>query len=931
MKTGFDLCLISFLFFHLPCCGSDGPKKEIRENLSLEHSEKPTDPFDFEVEFSGCTSISRGPVCRVSPSTSLTVWIKNEPNDELTFSTDRKNLPLEPRNPEIVQGGKRYIFELPERARYIRIESRRHGRWLLNLARESENKIIELAKKQRAEGKYAEATHLLLKELTTLSEPIRAAALSLLARLFLQQNKIEPAIEHFRRALLLHHRGGRIGAEVSDATALAYTLIYNGKRFAEARKVLTSVEPVPKGAALLQLYMNNVGGLLATTTGDLRLAHDRIVMAAEIAQRHGLPTLIKHTSKAVAVVYEKLGRYREAFEMYEEMWLQEKGEAPPCTKAWLLNAMGWVWVSAMEAGEKDVPDPIPWLEQAVSTFTQKCLENPSDLVNAHLSLALAYLHRQQPERATKILEESTKYGQGYVLRNQLWKIDVEARIALINHHPAEAKRLFARLLRRSQEVLDFEGEWRATLGIAQSLERKGRLKKSLEKYEEAAKMLGQGALRVALDEGRAAFLAERQKATERHVALLLRMKEYGRASDVVRETRSRALRTIFQISARRGSGTKWDDSLATYWKKRDKLLVSLSNERDLPVEYLKPARQRLEKQRLELNQILDAALSGMPSEISEGSQSPRLPAPGPLELILTYFEIDGKWYGFAADQEQVTLSALETLTAGLDFDTLSRRLLLPFAKQIGSSRRLRIVPHGFLEDVDFHKLIWNGDIILSTKQIVYGLDILANRKGLNGSHDRKDTGALHAAIVVDPDGNLDASRKEGEIVKKALQQTQMKQKYVITHLEQDQAKHSAVRAVLKHADLFHFSGHAAYRGYEGWDSALLLSLNDEFSLRDILALGRTPPLVFLNACESSKTDTGEVTALNLARAFVVAGSQRVIASTRPLPDDLAYLFAGYFYDYYKKSTFDEAFRRAQATLAAEKPDADWASLRLIVP
>lgn len=929
MKAVFDLALIFILPFLLLGCRTDGSRKEISGNLAPVRSENSTNSGDFEVEFSGCASILQGPVCAVSSSIQLTVWIKSEPGDELAFFIDKENGPLQPRDPEIIQGGKRYILELPELAGHLQIESKRHGRWRLKLEKESENGIVESAKKLRAEGKYVEATQLLKEEMANWGEPLRSTALSLLARLLLQQNQIEPAIEHFRRSLLVHHRAGRIGAAVSDATALAYTLIYNGKRFVEAREVLELVKPVPQEAALLQLYMNNVSGLLATTTGDLRLAHDRIVAADEIAKRHGLTTLIKHTSKAVAVVYEKLGRYREAFEMYEEMWSQEKDEATPCTKAWLLNEMGWIWVSALEAGEKEVPDPVPWLERAVSTFTKSCPENPSHLVNAHLSLALAYLHNRQTEKATRVLAESFKYKQGYVLRNQLWKNDVEARIALINQNPEEANRLFTNLLRRAQDVFDFEAEWRATVGIAQALERLGRLGRSLEKYEEAEKMLDQGALRVALDEGRAAFLAERQRATERHVALLIRMKEYRRASDVVRKTRSRALRTLFQISARRGAGAKWDASLAKYWKEREKLLASASNERDLPGEHLKPARQRLEKQKQVLNQILDDALSGMPHESSEGNQRDRLPSPDPGELILTYFEIEGSWYGFAALQEQITLRALGPITPDLDLDTLSKRILLPFTKEIANSHQLRIVPHGFLENVDFHRLTWNDDVILASKHIVYGLDISERSLETNSSNDRHDTGAIHATIVVDPDGNLHASRKEGAIVKKALQQSD--QGYVITYLEQDQVKHSAVRGALRQADLFHYSGHAVYRGYEGWDSALLLSLNDEFSLRDILALGRTPPLVFLNACESSKTDTGEVTALNLARAFIVAGSQQVIASTRPLPDDLAHLFAGYFYDYYKKSTFGEAFRQAQATLAAEKPEADWASLRLIVP
>ena len=209
-------------------------------------------------------------------------------------------------------------------------------------------------------------------------------------------------------------------------------------------------------------------------------------------------------------------------------------------------------------------------------FNSECDEDPEEIVNAHISLALAYLYNSQPEMAARTLTSSAKHEKGYVLRNVLWKMDTQARIALKSNQASEAQKLFSELLHIAQGAYHYEIEWRATIGIAQSLVGQNKHQEALKNFDEAEKLLLQSSLRVAVDEGRAAFLAQRQTATQNHVELLLKIGKKKEAMNVVRRARSRALQSTIHASRIDGmtpaQKSKWENALARYWKEREKLL-----------------------------------------------------------------------------------------------------------------------------------------------------------------------------------------------------------------------------------------------------------------------------------------------------------------------------------------------------------------------
>jgi CHAT domain-containing protein len=87
-------------------------------------------------------------------------------------------------------------------------------------------------------------------------------------------------------------------------------------------------------------------------------------------------------------------------------------------------------------------------------------------------------------------------------------------------------------------------------------------------------------------------------------------------------------------------------------------------------------------------------------------------------------------------------------------------------------------------------------------------------------------------------------------------------------------------------DLFHYAGHAVPEGSaqapsrDGITGALLLADDGQFLVTDILALRSAPRVVVLSACESA----GAAEGFGLAQAFLAAGAEAVIATSRPIPD-----------------------------------------------
>jgi len=132
--------------------------------------------------------------------------------------------------------------------------------------------------------------------------------------------------------------------------------------------------------------------------------------------------------------------------------------------------------------------------------------------------------------------------------------------------------------------------------------------------------------------------------------------------------------------------------------------------------------------------------------------------------------------------------------------------------------------------------------------------------------------------------------------------------------------------------LLQYAGHARFVGLDGWESYLGREESQLLTVGDILTLP-APDQVILSGCETAaSTDRGGI-GLGLAQAFVIAGAQWVIASSRTVKDaDAASVILQLFHrPILPTEDAGALLQAAQRKLVETRPDVDWASFRILVP
>jgi cellulose synthase operon protein C len=284
--------------------------------------------------------------------------------------------------------------------------------------------------------------------------------------------------------------------------------------------------------------------------------------------------------------------------------------------------------------------------------------------------------------------------------------------------------------------------------------------------------------------------------------------------------------------------------------------------------------------------------------------------------------------GFAVTGHDAVVRRLGAIDLGASAAELGDRLLAPFRAEIGPATRLRVLPYGALEGLDFHALLFEGEPLVAHAPVAYGVDLPA-RPSMPA-----DPAATSALVVADPRGDLPAARAEAQRIAGMLRERGGLEPLVLQGRE---ATHRAVRDAieLRQTSLLHYAGHGVFEGRDGWESGFPLAAGGWLSVGDVLVLRRAPDLVLLSGCETARAPSGSSAAgLGLAQAFIVAGSRAVVASSRPVDDTLAErLMTALHRALGANAGIDLAasLREAELAVRRESPGADWAAFRVLVP
>lgn len=883
-----------------------------------------------EVEYDGCWAVYLpGPVCALKPDRQLSLWVRNDSDLKVEIRAGDR---LEAAAGKEVDTGRRFVLKSQREGSTLTVRLCHPGGscgppWSLRLAPlEMPRWLDMLGKVSSAEDRRAarESLERLRKGAPAKEQGLILRSLAMLAD---QDRSFDKEVSYLEQGIAADRAVSDLKGEVEKVTFLV-RLDLNQVRYSEARQRLEALRLPPMAPAIAKYQVAYYLGLLSWRVGDYRSALEQLRQAASLAERAGLlPDYWWKAEQLLAGVLQEIGRSQEALQTFARLRADPHPDPhQPCDLGQLLNNEAWSRLLAREAGET-TEDPVPLLKEAQAEY-EKHQCSPDKRLNVHLNLALAYLQERRWDEAGQALDAARTLAANATPRHRLWWLDLEAR-TVFTRDPVRALQLYGELAGEAERALSLEGRFRAAVGRAHAHSALRQRDAALADFAEADRLIDEQSSHVPVQEGREILVGQRERATCEYLELLLAEGQLQRAFDLVRRDRSRLL---YQLAIRDRltrlnpqEQEAWDRALSGYRGLRDAIDQEAARQWQLPRDQVERARERHARQLAQAQRDLDRAVAGLGDFGDQRGRSFSPPAEG--EVILAYHPLPKGWVRFAVRRERIEAGRFELpakLPAGPE---LARLLLTPFRSAIESAGRVRVLPYGPLQAVDFHALPFGGGPLLARHVVAYSLDLPVRPSPPPAG------GPVVALLVANPQsdqGYLPAARKEADEVAAALDG---RSGWALRCLEGRDASSSAVSAALPGADLFHFAGHGSFAGLGGWDSALPLADGSRLTLGDVLTLRRVPRWVVLSACDAGRSsEDAPVEGVGLANAFLLAGSQGVIAATRTVDDETArHLLSRLYQGWHPGADLAPQLQRAELACFRQNPAADCASFRLIEP
>jgi hypothetical protein len=868
-----------------------------------------------DVEFAGCATVAAGPRCELRETRELTFWAATE--SPLEARSDRGPLALS--GIARVDGGTRCELRVPDGASFVelRVKGASAGT-RLPVGDSRRVAVLAEAAAMRAQGQYAQARARLDVEAGSVPVALRDRADALRARLSLSEGDYDGAARGLRASFEVAAKAGRSSDAVYDATALAYVLTANLHDYAAARDVLARAEQVAAGDPASAAILPHYRGLLALETGDLRAALALFREALRRTERLGLRDHELLARQKEAETLALLGRHEEAIESQRRA-LEGASDDSACRRVDANEQLIWLAILARPVQGSAVAKLAQRSSEAVERALTACASPwraRNHAINRGL-LAVQWDDRSTAEGALEALDH-LQGGQDALLST--WELELRGRYALAEHRPKNALAAFQRALMLSQRAGLWDNEHLAQVGIGRSFEALGRVQPAIDAYSAADALMGRLLGSIPLGEGQAGFLHEREAGTEQLVALLVQRGKPEQALAVARRARARVIQSVSHATRLEhldaATRAQFEAAIARYRSLRAQIEREQAEAWKLPADRLAASQAAFARQHAAALEALDAAHALVQGGAVQAATRPEL---GTGEALLAYFPAGPNVIAFVVRGDKTIARTLSAVDQPQSPAALGAALLAPLAADLAGVQRIRVVTHAALASLDVHAFELDGAAAITRFAFAYGLD---------GAAQRATGTASGALVVADPTGDLPSSALEGDTVVRALGAASAKL------LLRERATRANVLDALPRVSLFHYAGHGQYAGTEGIDSGLRFA-DGQLSLGDILSLRAVPALVVLSACEGARADgPGFAGGLSLAQAFIAAGVPAVIASTRPVGDDVARALVEAFYAARAadpKGDAVVALRGAQIALRARQPGADWSSFRALVP
>lgn len=610
--------------------------------------------------------------------------------------------------------------------------------------------------------------------------------------------------------------------------------------------------------------------VLAAELGDRRESLKAAEAAQSLAARLGA-TQLEHSAELRWLrTLNEMGRFEEEARRLRQM-LARPGLAP-CVRAPVMLNLGWVLIRSLRIPP---PEALQWLDGAEEIYKTTCAGDRAEIENLRVSRGLYHLRRGEFDAAEVVL--AMKADEPSRPEDTQWRWLAEAELDLARGRTDAALTRFRAIAERADAAQLEELGWYAWVGIAKTEELRGRARAAVEGYAEAEARLEHVAYLVPVDGGRLYLLRDRDESARRWVSLEIARGRPAAALDVVRRARRRALvaiETVRRVRALDGaSRRRWEQDLGDYRRRRDAL------ERASEALWLAPKGERsskaAERDRMLMytRRALDRILGELRQRIGAADEEARFRAPDVDELMLAWFQLDdARWAMFAADASGVVV-ATQTSTP------TAQAIVDRFRAQIRARPHVTVLAGGGGDRFAIHRAKFGEGALGQNKLVTYSLDLSPRAPTSRVSNE--------ALVVSDPRGDLRAARKEGTQVAENLTE----QGWRVVHESIADASRTHVLRKLAGVRLFHFAGHGAYGGREGWDSSLVVA-DGQLTVGDIVTSTQTPDWVVLSGCRTAQASSlGATAGVGIAQAFLLGGARAVVAADRDVGDEHAYMMS----------------------------------------
>jgi tetratricopeptide (TPR) repeat protein len=825
------------------------------------------------VEWGGCADVRlRGdaPVCAVDPARALRLWIEGTPAEPFAVSVDGQVVPAE-----------RYALD-GERGHGMRVVVP-PGATMLALRHPG-------ATSERAQWS------LLLEGTTPEPAPSPAQKQALVQfQRALAAGDAPAARRAAHEAHALALADGRLMYAVDVGLALAHAMIAERVDPEQVAQWLHHVEDAaaryPKGRGDLAYY-RGLHLWYAGATGD---AAEAFRDAARHAWRLHDETLAAEALPMYAETLAQLGYFDDARRWARVGLERARASREACDVGSVLRTVGWINLWLRRRG-RDSDDPRGFLEEALAVFGDAgpC-PRPDKLGGARLSLALLALDDGRLDAAAAQLGQIDR--ERLTADERLHVDDLALQLALAGPAGPKPRREAYRRLESSVATLDTaEARWRLHARRGRLLELDGDVAGAIEAYRSAERELDAIVRLQAVGLGRGELAERYHESTEALVSLHVDRGDVEAAWCVVREEQAR--RRAAALAAAVLSPRARADVDAMRQRYREEKLAAERLEAEahaLPRDEASRARAAAAAAHERASTLAHALVK----TLARHAPHPRcteLSPPGPDELLLGLYPRAHDWLVLARDAAGTAVHVVTApLPAADDREALARALLGPLGARLDAAGRVRVLAHRQAQHVDVHALPWGGEPLGARMPVSYGVELPV----------RPEPAAVgrRALLVADPTHTLEGAEAEVDGVAERL---------VAAGWSTDVIGPTDALApggvVLAGYDLFHYAGHAEtserlagggwppYPGGDaGWAGFLELGRAGQLTVHDVTTLRAVPRAVVLAGCRTGavELDSGQT---SLALAFLVAGSEQVMASADAVVDARGPRLARALYD-----------------------------------